>query len=537
MNNSHLKLKVNLSEFEFNKQQIINSLTLPEKKLPHFFTVQDNGSLCFGHHLFFDPVINEGKLLQYCKDSQWSKVAHILGNFLIIFIDLRKEKIFAISDLFGTFPCYFKVKGQELILSTDFTVLTESLDNRELNLDSALDYIYSNYGCSPTEQTILKDVFQLPPATLLTIEKSGNFEFESLADLNKFNFSIEPYQNTKEFFNDFFKTLDLVLEQRLGALEVDKVACDLSSGFDCTLVAYALSRRKDLELTCFSRLSSLALDDTRPEVMKEFAKKHNLNVIAFNAEDTFPFCDSFGLNWTKSHFFPADHGLELYYQLSKLVSNSGFLVRFTGNGGDELYQSPEGTELEKYPIQLDYFYTIAGLDWDIDCFFSEKGLAKLVDRSRFVKKKAFSSYTSPTTVSAETLFFPIMWDLNLWNVSPLSDPKMIQIARKLPFKNGKPLTREELWKERPDIFIEGQFKYKGHYGKHIGQFLTRKKDFVIDVLRNSQLGKIGVIKAEEMVKNIEDNNIEKYLDKPLLILHNILRLEYFIQQNNVRVRE
>lgn len=351
--------------------------------------------------------------------------------------------------------------------------------------------------------------------------------------MNKFNHPVKPYTTVAEFVDDFLSTAQKIVEERIKTLNVGKVAVDLSSGFDCTLVAYILHKIKDIDLNCYSRVSNLALDDTHPDVMIDFAKLHNLKVKILQADDIYPFSDAHDLNWTKEYFFPSDHGQELYYQHSQIIAEDNNQIRFTGDGGDEIYHSSNGTELEKYPIQLDYFNTVMGLKWDIDAFFSAYGLEQLLDRERFAKKKAFPSYSSPSAVSMGLLFFPILWELNLWNISPLTDPRLIQIARRIPLRNDEPMTREEIWATRPDIFAKSQFRYKGHFGKHVGQFLIKKPQIVIDILENSILGKMGIIKSEEIIENIKNGNIAKYLDKPLIILHNILRLEYFLQQNHI----
>jgi len=69
------------------------------------------------------------------------------------------------------------------------------------------------------------------------------------------------------------------------------------------------------------------------------------------------------------------------------------------------------------------------------------------------------------------------------------------------------------------------------------QFLIKKSEFIINVLKNSILDKTGWFRTEEIIKNLEMQRIESYLiDDTSFYLEYLVRLEYFLQNNNVKIR-
>lgn len=535
-NSQHLTLLLKNLPQSFQKESILSSLSLPSKELPKVFMEEREDLICFGYYLFFDTHLDAGNIVSLAGQKQWKKLAHYLGNFLIIYIDLKMQEIYILSDIFGSFPVFFAIENDQLSLSTDFGVVSRSLIKKTLNTSSALDFILTNYILTPSTQTIIDEIQQVPPGTLLKINKEGNFSFTALQDINKFvQAGLNPYNNIDEFTNDFLELLHSVIEQRIKALKTDNIEVDLSSGLDCTLVAYVLSKFKDINLFCYSRVSTLALGDTHPPTMIEFAKKHNLRLNIIEVDNFYPFCNNHDLSWTRDHFYPADHGQELFFSYSKIVREAGFKVNFTGNGGDELYMAPEIGKTGLFYLQQDYFSIVQSLKFDNGLIFSDEGKRQAVNKDRFTKKEIFPVYQSVSAVALLQSFFPILWELDLWGVHPLMDPRLIQLTRAMPLKDNALLTKDELWSSRPDIFVKKQFEIKGHYGEHVGQFLKFRGDFVTEVLRNSILGKLGLIKNREMAQDIQSGAINKYLDTPLLILHNLIKLEYFIQENQVSI--
>ncbi|MDO8551785.1 MAG: hypothetical protein Q7S03_03865 [bacterium] len=533
----HLVLRLEDLSDGFQKDKILFSLSLPDRNIPKSFLVEDEDSLCFGYYLIYDRPTNEHEIFSMCRKGEWEKLAHHIGDFLVVYIDLKEQELFALSDIFGTFPLFISTKDGRLTLSSDFGVVVKLLGKKTINLSEILDFAFSGGNITPTNQTIVEQVQQLPPGTLLRITPDGRTEFNNLQSMETFiKYDSTPYDDAGDFLRDFLHLLDKILEEMVGVLGTSKLEVDLSSGFDCTLVAYALSKIPGLDLTCCSRISKLALGDTDPEVMMEFARKHNLKLKTIDVEQFYPYCNQGGRDWTVSHFYPGIHGLELMSGFFDFIVNRGLSVNFTGNGGDEIYMSPGIDRVGKYSLQEDYFQFVQFFKSDAMNIFTAEGKSQILDRRRFAKKQLFPSYISVSAVTISKDYFPLIWEKDLWWVHPLTDPRLIQLARRIPLKsNGQPMDKYELWAHRPDIFLPKQAKVQGHYGTHFGQFVTKRPQFIIDVLRNSILGKLGIIKQEEIINNLEKGIFDPYLDTALLFLQQVVRIEYFLQQNDINL--
>lgn len=154
----HLVLDISNLSNSFEQQKIINSLSLPESNIPKSFLKQEANSVCFGFYVSFDKPLNDEEIFSLCKNKKWFELTHIIGNFLVIYINLKEKNVYVLSDIFGSFPCYFAIEDNKLLISTNFGFLTRALKRRDFNLDSGLDYVYSNYTYSPTNQTIISQI-------------------------------------------------------------------------------------------------------------------------------------------------------------------------------------------------------------------------------------------------------------------------------------------------------------------------------------------------------------------------------------------
>ena len=113
---------------------------------------------------------------------------------------------------------------------------------------------------------------------------------------------------------------------------------------------------------------------------------------------------------------------------------------------------------------------------------------------------------------------------------PFNDLELIDIARKIPKKNGIPLKKQEIWKGRTDIFLPEQFKQKLPFDNHVLQIFEKRRDILVKILSNSVLGKEGLIKAEEMKNMINLGRGGELYKGMLPIFINVVWLEIYLQK-------
>jgi len=471
-----------------------------------------------------------------CRNRSWEEIAHFQGDFLIIYFDLKEKTTFVISDQTGKFPCYFFVTNEDLVLSTSFYNIFKLLSSPKLNIGHALDFIYRDILI--TNKTIIEGVFLLPPATLGEFKNNGTHESKTLLDVEKFlSVPFKKYSNLEEFGNDFFKALNEVVKERLATLNRVDFCSDISSGFDSSLICYLLKKNSLKSFVGYSQIAKAAIQDTQPEIVSDFARKHNLRVKFVPYDHLFPFSTKEDLEWIRRG--PSLIQKSQVYNLLHLMRKDGNLARFTGEGGDETYWSNDDilNLILRFPIQKHFFESLASRKYGIDKILTEKGIEILLDKERFRQKSLYPSFVSASAITLLINNFPLSWETEVWPITPFMDARLIQIARGIPSKGKeKRFLKQEIWKGRNDIFTKGQFREKGGTEEHYKRFLVEKREFVASILKNSLLGERGWAKSLKVINDISNGEMKAYCEGEVMgYLINLLELEYFIQQNNIKV--
>ncbi len=95
---------------------------------------------------------------------------HINGMFAFALWDKRREKLLLARDRFGEKPLYYGVFDGQLIFASEAKVLLENPRvEPELNLDALRQYLSFDYVPAPA--SIYKNIYKLPAAHLLILEK------------------------------------------------------------------------------------------------------------------------------------------------------------------------------------------------------------------------------------------------------------------------------------------------------------------------------------------------------------------------------
>ncbi|MBI4036635.1 hypothetical protein HY386_02035 [Candidatus Daviesbacteria bacterium] len=527
--NKHLLIQIDKNSWKLD-------INLPDRKIPRSFRLDRNGYICLGYFISWEEDLTDQQIFQYCKDRDFETLANLTADFLIIFIDQSNKKVTVLNSQTGTFPCYFAFIEDNLIISTSFYEIKKRLKYLTLNLNQAFDYFIFEFFNFPQDETILEEINQVPPAALLEVKPTFEYRISSLLKYREFyGEGVTPLESTEDFTNQVATLIEIITRERLTRLKQFSKAGELSSGYDSGLVASAIANIDPQSAQFYTWNSELDQLDSDPAVVKKFALKHELKVNFWEKDAYFPFAAEEDLKLSEDNFYPATFAQNLILEFYKYLSAEDKEVVFNGTGGDEIYMVHEMDDLYPYFVHLDYFDTVRALDWDIDRILTSKGIDILMDRDRFSKRNLYPVILS--TSSLEKNYFPIYWEYNLWPVSPLTDPRLIKLARRMPKKDPEQLRKEHIWKHRTDIFLPEQLKPKHRFGtlNFVKQYVKKRKDFIIEVLRNSVLAKKGLIKADEIIKNLQEDKFDLYSDKNNLFFHNVIRLEYFIQKNLVKV--
>lgn len=523
---------ISLSKADFKLE-----INLPKRPFPPTFTRQNKDYYLGGYFTSYNFIITFDEVAKNLLARNWQFFSQIIGDFLLIFCDFKTRQLHVLTDQTGRFPCYFSVEDENLKLSTHFAEVKNGLRSKTLDIETSLDLISGNFVGSVTDRTILAEVKQIPPGCLFSIDGYFKYSITSLVRLPEFfGAKIKEYSSVEKFADDFVLVLEQLIKDRLNRVGNLKIAADLSSGFDCALICFLLKRLLKGNFKAFASVSKFALEDTVPRILMEFARKHELNLQSINVDQFYPFSSKFYLDWIANNFYPAVHALELEYVADRAKAKDGYLIGFHGSGGDEIYRSYLLEDSAPFAIQNEYFHTIENIkDYHLAALFTKKGQELLTDKRRFMKRKFYPLFISPTAVLVETLYFPLYWEAGIWPMGPYVDPRLVQFARGLPKVRARPLSKLDIWRHRGDIFVKEQFRPKGR-PVLADRYLIEEKSFIIKICKNSLLTEKGIINGSQIVNDIQNNRSIKYQKGGVSwFLQQLLHLEYFIQQNNIKV--
>lgn len=531
--NTFFKIELDQADFVENKlQRAKKNICLPQRNIPPKFEIAENNFYCGGYFMCYDNLFGQTNLIQTVKSKNWSQLLDSTSDFFIFYIDYVNNEVFIITDQFGKFPCFYSKNKYKFFLSNSFGQIKNDCKKVTIDKGSVIDFIAWNQ--LPTTETVLKEVKTLPPAVLLKISSNFELTLTSLMKTETFlNQDYQQYSSIEAFAVDFLSLFKKIIIRSLKAIKSEcNLASDISSGFDSTLICYLLKELADRDFEGFSGISNETFADTDPFIVKKFAKKHGLKVNFIDENYYYPLATRKDKNLIRN--YPSQSPLGLMNNYHNVVDNAGFQFLFKGEGGDELYRAFLLDDFIPYRYQQAYFQTVRQVKLKIDKVLSDKGLSILLDRKRFQKKEIFPTILAYSNLFANQIIARICWPIDLWFFTPYSDLKLINFARGIPRREGKPFSKQEVWKNHDEIFIPEQFIPKGGPEEKDKLLLKKDASFVLNLLKNSVLAEKKWIKRNEIVDNIRAGNFEEYYQGDALIyLVNLLKLEYFLQENQI----
>lgn len=487
---------------------------------------------CAGFYSCFDSKLTVADIVNSCQSKKWENLITRSADLFVIFANALENSLFVFTGQTGNFPCFYSIDQNHLIISPSFRLVNQSLIRRTLKPEIALELMCFAHLVLAPDQTVVNEIRQLPPATLLQIKGDVNVTIQPLIDRDQLlEKNANPFESVEEFTEALLETGKEVVEGYVEAINRFPLASELSSGFDSSLVCYLLNQTAGKKITSYTWMSPLMTQDTDPLAVSQFCQKHGLDNHQIDVSKLYPLCDDRGISWTQENFYPLDHGQEKAIECYNKIYADGRVVIFTGHGGDELYGT-YNTLYKRFPIQHAHFHAVNSLKWDIGEILTPEGIELLLDRSRFSQKEYYPSYLSPSTLAVGQLYYPIWWESGLWPLMPLADKRLLAVARRIPksLRNKDP--RQKIWRHRTDIFLDSQFIPKGGPDLLIDQFIPKRRHLLIEILKHSILGNLGLVKANRLAEFLEKGE-DHLFSKPgvLLYFHNLIRLELFLQYN------
>jgi asparagine synthase (glutamine-hydrolysing) len=263
--------------------------------------------------------------VRYGKEA----VKQFEGMFAIAVWDKQEQVLTLVRDRMGVKPLYWSNKVQGFGFSSEVRALLASgLVENEISESALVDYL--RYQTVQTPDTLLKDVFMVPPATLLQyFPNSQRVGTEKYWDIRQHTTDVpDTYAEVKEQVRQlFFKAVEkrLVADVPFGAF--------LSGGIDSSAVVGAMAQLSNQQVKTFN-ISFAEESYSEAKYARHIAQMHGT--------------DHHEIKLSPDHFLehlpealkamdhPSGDGSNTW-MVSKVTKAAGIDMALSGLGGDEVF--------------------------------------------------------------------------------------------------------------------------------------------------------------------------------------------------------
>ncbi len=500
--------------------------------------------LLFGYFSNFDGLVNEKEIFDEVEKNGFKKLTNSNSLFLLLFIDLISGNVAIAVDQFLSFSCFFAILEDKLIISSSFGRMKNELKkSKSLKTDTDAILSYLLWEWHNAENTLVKQIKVLPGGSQLRLNLKDlkGLQVGTLIELNNFYDKDEgqEYQSMEDFSKAWLELLMQLVEERLRLIPDEvNIGCDVSSGFDCALIAFCLSQisRKG-RFKGFSNYSSIMGDENNLDIVKRFANIHNFPLEVFdytkhtlhelNPDEAWP------SDTLVNPFVYVHHS-----QYINFLNKNDIRLLFTGEYGDESYDTKQMEILSRFPIQRSYFDSIASYRRRRKQeLFVDSAKDLFLDQTRF-KKRGFYPLIIPSKSAG--CYLPVVeaYSNNCINrLNIFSDTRLLSLARRAPLKEGQQSFQiKELMMPFFKSIMPENYISTSNAGEPFVQLFVNQKNFVLRILDHSILEQYGLIDAEFLKKYVNNSNSEIYTDKSCqmaMLLYQIVYLDWYLQKNQI----
>ena len=280
--------------------------------------------------------LSDAALMLFAYD-RWGAdcVEHFIGEFALAIIDERRAELFCARDALGDRSLFYAFKGTRLVLASEPWAVAgaDGLD-AELN-ESAVSHYFA-LKANEDGQTLFKNVYELLPAHVMTINASGVHQHRywqpdpSLRMIGK---------SDQEYAEGFLSLLEESVRCRLRS--ITPAAVMMSGGLDSTSVACLTSKMiSPTILTTLSYVFDELPDCDERRYIETIKTRFGIRSIQVPCDDLWPYKNLQALprNPNQPDGNTYRMVIERTYQSAE---QAGLRVLLTGTYGDELYDGDE----------------------------------------------------------------------------------------------------------------------------------------------------------------------------------------------------
>ena len=233
-------------------------------------------------HIFEYPNSDAEFILHGFEEWGIQLIENLNGVFVFVLFDFRNMGVTIVNDRCGMKPLfYFHTDNLFIFASEVKAIIEDDKVKKEINWEAWRDLF--SYGFMIGNKTPFKNIFSLPPATILNLTNSGNISLKKYWDYTQINVDHQSSENY--FVSKGVALLKQAIQRQTSSL--DECIVLLSGGYDSRFIASAIKYHTDVSFETFTTKPSNFLDSKRsilsrlvhcldPIIAKEVA--HVLNV-------------------------------------------------------------------------------------------------------------------------------------------------------------------------------------------------------------------------------------------------------------------
>lgn len=517
------------------------SKQLKDVILPAKVFIENNEMVVWGYFSSYRPEISENSLPAELEKYGFERIANSDCDYLLFVWDKQAKKLMVGLDNIISFSCYFTILDNQIVFSSSFSEIKNTVSRHKpliADLDGLLTYITN--GPHATERTILESVKLVPPGSVVEFVFGPNvsYQIKSLINIENFLSSLpgDEFKDDKEFA----KALELVLTDAV-ARRLEKIpqgthiGCEISSGFDCTLVAYIMAKLIGPEnFYCYSFYFPEGYGTESLAIIRKFADKHSLQLRAVELNPKEGYARDYFKLWKNDDLLQLH--ADYFGDYIKLLEKYAPRLLFTGQHGDETYSLKELLLAAKYSRQMSYFDNVRWLEKDNQVvLYTQKGLDLLLDRERFNSRGRYPVFCSDINLVETALIDQIYRRFGTREVSPYLDLQVLSVG----IRRG--LKKKRIWDEKQPyfryldhIFIPEMFIPKGGGTEFALDFPRNQKTLISWVMKNSVLVQYGLIDPKKIMQMMANKNSPLYKDAFVaLAFEYLVRADWYLIKNKI----
>ena len=234
----------------------------PYKKDGYNFVLCFNGEI-YNYKELKDILIKKSYIFQSDSDTELVYLAFdywglncfekFRGMFAICVFDIEKKQMFLARDALGIKTLYYTIKEQNVYFASEIKAFKPFISFSP-NYDNLFEFL--KFGTNLGKSTIFKDIYQLKPAQILSIDVDLDIK------ISKFFSLADTFGDDEDI--DFSQIKDLLDESVRLHCDCDvKYGSQLSGGLDSSLIT-ALAHKYSKDMETFSvRFTNKDLDETK----------------------------------------------------------------------------------------------------------------------------------------------------------------------------------------------------------------------------------------------------------------------------------